>query len=136
MVWSVKVQGAHQVDIVRVQSRLAQECRKDIFNKPYALFGCVYLFRVVPIERYKAVPNVTLVFLCPRFHFVYRFLGYHAVLIEYARTLLQVFECREFFVADALAFRCYVVVHILLARHIVKGAGGRVLVPLIVACFF
>ena len=90
MVRSVKMQGAHQVDIVRVKSRLAQERRKDIFDKLYALVGRVYLFGIVFVKLYKAVPNIALVGFRPCFHFVNFFLRYHTVLIKYARAFLQI----------------------------------------------
>ena len=98
-------------------------------DKLDTLFGRVYLVRLLLVQGYKPVPYMPLVFFEPRFHFVHLVLGYHALIVEHARILLQVFERGAF--TRPLAFRRDIVVHVLFARHIEERPLVRVLLAFV-----
>ena len=118
------MQCAHQVNIVRIESCVFEKLSEGLPYERDTLFGIVYLFRVLFIERYKSVPQILLARLRSLSHFLYLCFTQHTVLIKYACTLLQVFEhCKLLrFLAVYLAFGRYVLVDIVRARHIVESA--------------
>ena len=135
---AIQVQRAHQVDIVFIKLRVLEKLSERRLYHSDTLFRRVDFIRLLFIQRYEPVPDITLVLFQPRLHFRNFFLRQNPLAVKHARGLLQVFERGNLsrLLARYLAFRRDIFVYVLAARHIVKAALRSMCLSFESACFF